>query len=244
MSHSHKHYSALTVNGPGHLYGPPLREARKLGEYELTRTNRLLSLSLSFPLPYCSKCLSGGFGARFRGAPQRRRRPRSARSYQRRSAEPVALGSLAWHREAAGAGGLEPSRLRAAPTLGRVEHSHSLQLLRSPRHPSHLPIWARIGAPAIPTLTTLRVEMRPLGRGPGPGSRSRKAQAEPLLGWGAGSALTRLTRGELAILSTLCCVAKRTAGTGDPRLHPRAGTSAPRTPSRLGPCDSGSLETL
>lgn len=28
-SHSHKHYSALTVNGPGHLYGPPLREARK-----------------------------------------------------------------------------------------------------------------------------------------------------------------------------------------------------------------------
>lgn len=51
MSHSHKHYSALTVNGPGHLYGPPLREARKLGEYELTRTNRLLFLSLSLFSP-------------------------------------------------------------------------------------------------------------------------------------------------------------------------------------------------
>lgn len=155
-----------------------------------------------------------------------------------------------WPSEAAGAGGLEPSRLRAAPTLGRVEHSYSLWLLRGPRHPPQLPIRALISAPAVPTPSMLRVEMRPLGRGPGPGSSSRKAQAEPLLGWGAGSALTGLTRGELAILSPACCGAKRTAGTGDPRLHPRAGTSARRgrfsapTPTRLGPCDRGSLETL
>lgn len=116
---------------------------------------------------------------------------------------------------------LEPSRLRAAPTLGRVEHSYSLWLLRGPRHPPQLRIRALIGTPAVPTPSMLRVEMRPLGPGPGPGSSSRKAQAETLLGWGAGSALTGLTRGELAILSPACFGAKRTAGTGDPRLHPR-----------------------
>lgn len=51
-SHSHKHYSALTVNGPGHLYGPPLREARKtLRVTGRAYADKLVSFSLSLFSP-------------------------------------------------------------------------------------------------------------------------------------------------------------------------------------------------
>lgn len=129
-----------------------------------------------------------------------------------------------------GAGDLEPSRRRAAPAWGRVGHSRSSGLRRSLGHlPCH-PISpsGSVPRPRGPHSDAARVEMRSLGRGPGPVSGSQKAPAaEPLLGWGAGSALRGLTQGELAILGPGCWGAKRTAVMVDPRLHPRAGTSRP-----------------
>lgn len=132
-------------------------------------------------------------------------------------------------REAPGAGGLEPPAAAAPPPRqrGALPLFAAAQVSSVPSPPPHRGDDER-RTPRSPTPSLLWVEMRPLGRGPEPGSGSQKAQAEPLLGWGAGSALTGLTRGEPAILGPVCRGAKRTAGTGDPRPRPRAGTSAPR----------------
>lgn len=159
--------------------------------------------------------MGGGFCAKFRGAPERRRRPRSARSGQRGCTEPGALGGRAWRAGlAAGggwAGGLEPWRPRTAPSLGRSERCLSSRPFGSHPHSPHLPIRPRSAHPQHPC------ETAPCGNvtaGQRPWAR------DPLLGSGAGSALIGLTRRELAILGPGCCGAKRTAGMGDPPPGP------------------------
>lgn len=149
MSHSHKHYSALTVNGPatftGHLYEKPGKVSESL--VELRRTNRLLacflSLSLSDFPPVLFEVSMGPLVCQVRGrAREKARAEERSRTAPtpRGSAEPVALQGRAWRWEAAGAGGLGPSRLRAARTSGRVWPSHPLRPLRSfgtlPTYPS------------------------------------------------------------------------------------------------------------
>lgn len=83
---------------------PPLREARKT--WRVTRRVYAGKLVSSFRfLPYCSKCLLGSVCARFRGSPERRRRPRRARSGRHGRAESAALGGRAWRAGLAAGGG-------------------------------------------------------------------------------------------------------------------------------------------
>lgn len=189
---------------------PPLREARKT--WRVPRSvyaGKVVSCVLF--LPCCSKCLLGGVCAKFRGAPERRRRPRSARSGPRGCTEPGALGGRAWRAGlAAGggwAGGLESWRPRRAPSLGRSERCSSSRPFGSHPHSPHLPFRPRSAHPQHPC------ETAPCGSAT---AWQRPWARDPLLGSGAGSALIGLTRGELAILGPGCCGAKRTAGMADP----------------------------